>query len=75
MITDGKVFRDNKVRLIREGVVVYSGELAALKRFKDDVKEVNRGFECGMQIKNYNDIRIGDIIECYTEVEVKRKLK
>ncbi len=75
MITDGKVFRDNKVRLIRDGVVVYSGELAALKRFKDDVKEVNRGFECGMQIKNYNDIRIGDIIECYTEVEVKRKLK
>ena len=75
MITDGKVQRDNKVRLIRDGVVVYSGELAALKRFKDDVKEVNRGFECGMQIKNYNDIRIGDIIECYTEVEVKRKLK
>lgn len=75
MITDGKVFRDNMVRLIRDGVVVYTGELAALKRFKDDVKEVNRGFECGMQIKNYNDIRIGDIIECYTEVEVKRKLK
>lgn len=75
MITDGKVFRDNKIRLIRDGVVVYSGELAALKRFKDDVKEVNRGFECGIQVKNYNDIRIGDIIECYTEVEVKRKLK
>lgn len=75
MITDGKVQRDNLVRLIRDGVVVYSGELAALKRFKDDVKEVNRGFECGMQIKNYNDIRVGDIIECYTEVEVKRKLK
>ena len=75
MITDGKIQRDNKVRLIRDGVVVYSGELAALKRFKDDVKEVNRGFECGMQIKNYNDIRLNDIIECYTEVEVKRKLK
>jgi len=75
MITDGKIQRDNLVRLIRDGVVVYSGQLAALKRFKDDVKEVNRGFECGMQIKNYNDIRIGDIIECYTEVEVKRKLK
>ncbi len=75
MITDGKVFRDNQVRLIRDGVVVYTGQLAALKRFKDDVKEVNRGFECGMQIKNYNDIRIGDIIECFTEVEVKRKLK
>ncbi|MFT5724059.1 MAG: translation initiation factor IF-2 [Bacteroidia bacterium] len=75
MITDGKIQRDNKVRLIRDGVVVYSGMLAALKRFKDDVKEVNRGFECGMQIKNYNDIRLNDIIECYTEVEVKRKLK
>ncbi len=75
MITDGKVFRDNKVRLIRDGVVVYSGVMAALKRFKDDVKEVNRGFECGIQIKNYNDIRLNDIIECYTEIEVKRKLK
>jgi len=75
MITDGKVFRNNKVRLIREGVVVYSGEMASLKRFKDDMKEVNRGFECGIQIKNYNDLRIGDVIECYAEVEVKRKLK
>ena len=75
MITDGKVYRDSNVRLIRDGVVVYTGELAALKRFKDDVKEVNKGFECGMQIKNYNDIRIGDVIECYREVEVKRKLK
>ncbi len=75
MITDGKVFRNNKVRLIREGVVVYSGEMASLKRFKDDMKEVNRGFECGIQIKNYNDLRIGDVIECYSEVEVKRKLK
>jgi len=75
MITDGKVYRDSNVRLIRDGVVIYTGELAALKRFKDDVKEVNKGFECGMQIKNYNDIRIGDVIECYREVEVKRKLK
>ncbi|MCB0734492.1 MAG: translation initiation factor IF-2 [Flavobacteriales bacterium] len=75
MITDGKIARDNKVRLIRDGVVVYSGEMASLKRFKDDVKEVNRGFECGIQIKNYNDIREGDIIECYEEIEVKRKLK
>ena len=75
MVTDGKIFRDNKVRLIREGVVVYSGEMASLKRFKDDVKEVNHGFECGIQIKNYNDLRLGDIIECYTEIEVKRKLK
>ncbi|MBI1307838.1 MAG: translation initiation factor IF-2 [Bacteroidetes bacterium] len=75
MITDGKIARDNKVRLIRDGVVVYSGEMSSLKRFKDDVKEVNRGFECGIQIKNYNDIREGDIIECYEQIEVKRKLK
>ena len=75
MITEGKMFRDNKVRLIREGVVIYSGELEALKRFKDDVKEVNKGYECGIQIKNYNDIQIGDLIEGFREVEVKRKLK
>ncbi|MFY0643992.1 MAG: translation initiation factor IF-2 [Bacteroidia bacterium] len=75
MITEGKMFRDNKVRLIREGVVIYSGELEALKRFKDDVKEVNKGYECGIQIKNYNDIQIGDLIEGFQEVEVKRKLK
>ena len=75
MITEGKMFRDNKVRLIREGVVIYSGELEALKRFKDDVKEVNKGYECGIQIKNYNDIQIGDLIEGFKEVEVKRKLK
>jgi translation initiation factor IF-2 len=75
MVTDGKIFRDNLIRLIREGVVVYSGQMASLKRFKDDMKEVNRGFECGIQIKNYNDLRIGDIIECYTNIEIKRKLK
>ncbi|MFT4522452.1 MAG: translation initiation factor IF-2 [Bacteroidia bacterium] len=75
MVTDGKIFRGNKVRLIRDGVVVYSGEMATLKRFKDDVKEVGRSFECGIQIRNYNDVRLNDIIECYTEVEVKRKLK
>ena len=73
MIIDGKVFRDNKVRLIRDGVVVYEGELASLKRFKDDVKEVAKGYECGLQIKNYNDIRIGDIVECFELVEKKRK--
>lgn len=75
MVTDGKIFRDNKVRVIREGVVIYGGQMASLKRFKDDVKEVGRGFECGIQIKNYNDIREGDIIECYEQVEVKRKLR
>ncbi|MBR9861292.1 translation initiation factor IF-2 [bacterium] len=75
MVIEGKMFRDNKVRLIRDGVVIYTGELASLKRFKDDVKEVNKGYECGMQIQNYNDIREGDLIEGFKEVEVKRKLK
>ena len=75
MVVDGKMFRDNKVRLIREGVVIYSGELASLKRFKDDVKEVAKGYECGIQITNYNDIKVDDLIEGYREVEVKRKLK
>lgn len=75
MIVEGKMYRDNKVRLIREGVVVYSGDLSSLKRFKDDVKEVAKGYECGIQISNYNDIQMGDLIEGYREVEVKRKLK
>jgi translation initiation factor IF-2 len=75
MITDGKVFRSSKVRLIREGVVIYTGELATLKRFKDDVKEVAKGYDCGMQIKNYNDIQQYDIVEAFQEVEVKKKLK
>lgn len=75
MQIEGKMLRDNKVRLIRDGVVIYTGELESLKRFKDDVKEVNKGYECGMQIKNYNDIQIGDLIEGFHEVEVKRKLK
>jgi translation initiation factor IF-2 len=74
MVIDGKMFRDNKIRLIRDGVVVYTGELASLKRFKDDQKEVARGYECGMQIKNYNDLNIGDIIEGFQEVEIKKKL-
>ncbi|MGV6830963.1 MAG: translation initiation factor IF-2, partial [bacterium] len=75
MVTNGKIFRSSGVRLIREGVVVYTGELASLKRFKDDVKEVSKGYDCGMQIKNYNDLQIGDIIEAFQEVEVKKKLK
>lgn len=74
-VLDGKVTRDNKVRVIREGVVVYEGEIASLKRFKDDVKEVARGYECGMQVKNYNDIQVGDILECYQEIEVKARLR
>ncbi|MES2812431.1 MAG: translation initiation factor IF-2 [Bacteroidota bacterium] len=75
MVTDGKLFRANKIRLIREGVVIYTGDLIALKRFKDDVKEVSKGYDCGMQIKGYNDIEINDVIEGFTEVAVKKKLK
>ncbi|WP_111307695.1 translation initiation factor IF-2 [Confluentibacter sediminis] len=75
MVTNGKIFRNSSVRLIRDGVVVHTGELASLKRFKDDAKEVTKGFDCGMQIKNYNDIQEGDIIEAFHEVEVKKKLK
>jgi len=75
MQIEGKMLRDNKVRLIRDGVVIYTGDLESLKRFKDDVKEVNKGYECGMQIKNYNDVQIGDLIEGFHEVEIKRTLK
>lgn len=75
MVLSGKIFRNSGVRLIREGVVVYTGVLDSLKRFKDDVKEVSKGYDCGMQIKNYNDINIGDVIEAFQEVEVKKKLK
>jgi translation initiation factor IF-2 len=75
MVTNGKIYRNSGIRLIRDGVVVYTGELASLKRFKDDVKEVSKGYDCGMQIKGYNDIYEGDIIEAFQEVEVKKKLK
>ncbi|MGB1307800.1 MAG: translation initiation factor IF-2 [Oceanihabitans sp.] len=75
MVTNGKIFRNSGIRLIRDGVVIYTGELASLKRFKDDAKEVSKGYDCGMQIKNYNDIKEGDVIEAFQEVEVKKKLK
>lgn len=75
MVTDGKIYRNSNIRLIREGVVIYTGELATLKRFKDDVKEVSKGYDCGMQIKNYNDLKEYDIIEAFHEVEVRKKLK
>ncbi len=75
MVTDGKIFRNSRIRLIREGVVIYTGELTALRRFKDDVKEVSKGYDCGIQIKNYNDIQELDIIEAFQEVEVKKSLK
>ena len=73
-VLDGKVNRNTTIRLIRDGVVVYTGALGSLKRFKDDVKEVAKGFECGLNIEKYNDIKVGDIIEGYEEVEVKRTL-
>ncbi|MBO3097089.1 translation initiation factor IF-2 [Gelidibacter pelagius] len=75
MVTSGKIFRNSSIRIIREGVVVYTGELSSLKRFKDDVREVSKGYDCGMQIKNYNDIYENDVIEAFHEVEVKKKLK
>ena len=74
MVMNGKVFRDSKIRIIRDGIVVHDGLLASLKRFKDDVKEVAKGYDCGLQIKNYNDIQEGDNIEAYKEVAVKKKL-
>jgi translation initiation factor IF-2 len=74
MVLDGKINRNSSVRIIRDGVVVYTGELASLKRFKEDVKEVATGYECGLNIQNFNDIKVGDIVEAYEQVEVKRKL-
>jgi len=73
-VLDGKINRNTKVRLIRDGVVVYTGALGSLKRFKDDVKEVAKGYECGLNIDKFNDVKVGDIIEGYEEVEVKRTL-
>lgn len=75
MVTDGKIFRNSRIRIIRDGVVIHTGELAALKRFKDDVKEVSKGYDCGIQIKGYNDIELNDTIEAFQEVAVKKKLK
>jgi translation initiation factor IF-2 len=75
MVMSGKVFRDSKIRIIRDGIVVHDGVLSSLKRFKDDVKEVAKGYDCGLQLKNYNDIFEGDIIEAYKEIAVKKKLK
>ena len=75
MVMDGKIVKNSKIRIIRDGVVVHDGELLALKRFKDDVKEVAKGYDCGIQIKGYNDIEERDIIESYHEVAIKKKLK
>jgi translation initiation factor IF-2 len=74
MVKEGKIKRGNKIRLIRDGIVIYTGELGSLKRFKDDVKEVTQGYECGLNIHNFNDIKIGDIVEAFEEIEVKQTL-
>ena len=74
IVRDGKIKRSCKVRLIRDGIVVYSGELGSLKRFKDDVKEVALGYDCGLNIAGYNDVKVGDVIEAYEEVEIKKSL-
>ena len=74
MVTDGTINRNTRVRIIRDGVVVYTGELGSLKRFKDDVKEVKKGMDCGLNIKNFNDIKVGDVIEGFQEIEVQREI-
>ena len=74
-VLSGKVFRNGKVRIVRDGIIIHEGELAALKRFKDDAKEVNQGYECGITFTNFNDIKEGDIVEAYITKEVERKLK
>jgi translation initiation factor IF-2 len=74
MVTDGTVTRGSDVKIHRKGSVVHEGKIASLKRFKDDVKEVTTGYECGLNIKNYNDIQVGDMIESFEETEVKKTL-
>lgn len=74
MVREGKIKRTSKVRLIRDGIVIYTGELGSLKRFKDDVKEVTSGYDCGLNISNYNDVKEGDMVEAFEEVEVSKKL-
>ena len=74
MVHEGKIFRSSKVRVLREGIVVYTGLLGSLKRFKDDAKEVAKGYECGLNIDKFNDIKVGDVVEAYEEIEVKQTL-
>ena len=75
MVMNGKINRKSKARLIRDGIVIITTELASLKRFQDDVKEVSKGYDCGIQLKNYNDIKVGDIVESFNELKIKKKLK
>jgi translation initiation factor IF-2 len=74
MVLTGKIFKNSGIRIIREGIVEHSGSLTSLKRFKDDVKEVAKGYDCGLQVKGYNDLKVGDNIECFQEIAVKKKL-
>ncbi len=74
LVREGRIMRTSKVRIIRDGIVLHTGALASLKRFKDDAKEVVSGMECGVQLKDYQDIKAGDTIEVFEEVEVQRKL-
>ena len=72
-VTDGKVVRNEQIRLVRDGIVIHEGKISSLKRFKDDAREVTQGYECGIGIENYNDIKEGDVIECFTMEEIDRK--
>ena len=74
MVLTGKVLRNSGIRIIREGIVEHSGSLVSLKRFKDDVKEVSKGYDCGIQLKDFNDLKVGDSIECFQEIAIKKKL-
>ena len=74
MVLTGKVLRNSGIRIIREGIVEHSGSLISLKRFKDDVKEVSKGYDCGIQLKDFNDLKVGDSIECFQEFAIKQKL-
>ena len=74
MVTDGTIKRNNDIRLVRDGIVIYTGTIDALKRFKEDTNEVKKGYECGIRIKNFNDIKVGDIIESFEQKEIKRTL-
>jgi len=74
MVTDGTIKRNNRIRVVRDGIVIFTGDIDALKRYKDDVNEVKKGFECGIRVKNFNDIRVDDVIESFEQKEVKRTL-
>ena len=74
MVLTGKILKNSGIRLIREGIVEHSGSLISLKRFKDDVKEVSKGYDCGIQLKDFNDLKVGDSIECFQEIAIKKKL-